>query len=142
MRVRPLLRSILNTNSPIFQRVVLGIHTRESMLVWSILLFANRAFLLRRSNRLRQSICCPLRFRNSMCLNTCPRRIWGVSLNTGTQIRQRLSIYLNFTDKELQTHGRNIPRIPIETQFSQTTTGARSEEHTSELQSRQYLVCR
>src|SRR3712207_7118631 len=38
--------------------------------------------------------------------------------------------------------GQPLPGIVAARQFAQGRAGLRSEEHTSELQSRQYLVCR
>src|SRR3712207_8625826 len=38
--------------------------------------------------------------------------------------------------------GCRFPRVPLTMEFGHEGTQSRSEEHTSELQSRQYLVCR
>src|SRR3712207_8578946 len=47
---------------------------------------------------------------------------------TGLQLKEEIN-------RNTQLHGKNIPFVFL-------TTTPRSEEHTSELQSRQYLVCR
>src|SRR3712207_8956758 len=45
-------------------------------------------------------------------------------------------------DEPLQRHGKRVPLPELQRRHAQHGAQVRSEEHTSELQSRQYLVCR
>src|SRR5690625_7110722 len=63
---------------------------------------------------------------------------YGLPEMTATKIRNRLHPF-GSTDRSLAT---TAPNTRPETAFTKMVTTRRSEEHTSELQSRGHLVCR
>src|SRR3712207_8223784 len=54
----------------------------------------------------------------------------------------KIRIYVDGVEQEPENAERDCPTTGCETNWSRGWEYSRSEEHTSELQSRQYLVCR
>src|SRR3712207_8580377 len=63
------------------------------------------------------------------------------SLGSGCEMRQRGALD-DDTRSSRQPGTAALPRELLRVSLAPSPTAARSEEHTSELQSRQYLVCR
>src|SRR5690606_42055178 len=90
--------------------------------------------------------CPPLRLSFLLSIDTAPTEIYTLSLHDALPIYRRpgLQQVVSAQRRHLLDHGGGpgTPTGDARMQSHQTLKGHRSEEHTSELQSRENLVCR